>query len=100
MVGYIHSLAGKKKLLVQFKDFHKKEISSSSLLYLSLKEEVEMDEAISHSTGKEQGELLTIVGNPNFGEPCMFVTGMYLSILYCLCYVKYIYTDMSEDQVV
>ena len=30
----------------------------------------------------------------------MFVKGMYLSVFYCLCYVKNISTDMSEDQVV
>ena len=29
----------------------------------------------------------------------MFGKGMYLSVLYCLCYVKYISTYMSEDQV-
>ena len=29
----------------------------------------------------------------------MFVNGMYLSVLYCLCYDTNIYTDMSEDQV-
>ena len=29
----------------------------------------------------------------------MFGKGMYLYVLYCLCYVKYIYTYMLEDQV-
>ena len=24
---------------------------------------------------------------------------MYLSVFYCLCYVKYLYTDMLEDRV-
>ena len=41
-------MVGKKKFLVQFEDGQKKEISSYSLVILSLKEEVEMDEAISH----------------------------------------------------
>ena len=36
-------------------------------MFLSLKEEVDMDEAISHSPEKEQGELLTIVGDPEVG---------------------------------
>ena len=30
----------------------------------------------------------------------MFGKGMYLYVFYCLCYVKDISTDMSEDQVV
>ena len=45
-------MAGKKNFLVQFEDGQKKEISSSSILVLSSKEEVDMDEAISHSTEK------------------------------------------------
>ena len=35
-----------------------------------------MDETISHSPEKKQGELLTNIGNPETGEPCMFVKGM------------------------
>ena len=58
-----------------------------------------MDEAISHSPEKEQGELLTIVGDTEVGEPCMSVKGMYLSLFYCLCYEMDIFTYMSEDQV-
>ena len=49
MVECVQSVVGKKKLLVQFEDGQKKEISSSSLVFLSSKEEVEMYEAISHS---------------------------------------------------
>ena len=30
----------------------------------------------------------------------MFGKGMYLYVFYCLCFVKYISTDMSKDQVV
>ena len=56
-----------------------------------------MDESISHYQKKLQGELLTIVEDPDVGEPCMFGIGMYLSIFYCFCYVKYSSTDMLED---
>ena len=52
VVVCVHSVAGKKKLLVQFEDGEKKETGSSSLVFLSSKEEVDMDEAISHSTEK------------------------------------------------
>ena len=58
-----------------------------------------MDEPLSHFPKKEQGELLTIVGDPEVGEPCMFGNGMYLSVFYCLCCEMDVYTDMSEDQV-
>ena len=54
-------MVGKNKFLLQFKDGKKKEISSYLLVFLSHKEEVDMDEAISHSPEKEQDELLTIV---------------------------------------
>ena len=47
MVVCVQSVVGKKRFLV-FEDGQKKEISSSSLVYLSLKEEVEMEEPISH----------------------------------------------------
>ena len=52
VVGCVQSVVGKKKLLVQFKDGHKKGISSSSLVFLSSKEEVDMDEPISHLPNK------------------------------------------------
>ena len=53
-----------------------------------------------HTSPKnKQGKLLTINGDPEVGEPCMFGKGMYLSVFYCLCYVTDISTDMSEDQV-
>ena len=48
-MGCIQSVVGKKNFLVEFEDGQKKEISSSSLMFLSSKEDVEMDEAISHS---------------------------------------------------
>ena len=52
VVGCVQILVGKKKFLNQFEDGQKKEINSSSLVFLSLKEEVEMDEAISNSPEK------------------------------------------------
>ena len=48
MVGCVQSVVGKKKLLVQFENGNKKDVSYSSLVFLSSKEEVEMDEPISH----------------------------------------------------
>ena len=48
MVGCVQSMVGKKKFLVLVEDGQKKEIVFSSLVYLSLKEEVDMDEPISH----------------------------------------------------
>ena len=99
MVWFFQSLVGKTNFLVQFKDGHKKEISSSSLVLLSLKEEVEMDEPKSHLPEKEQGGLLTIHGYPEVVEPCMFVKGMYFYVFYCLIFFTDIYTYMSEDQV-
>ena len=48
VVGCVQSVVGKKKFLIQFEDGQKKEISSSSLVFVSSKEEVEMDEPISH----------------------------------------------------
>ena len=99
MVGCVQSMVGKKKFLVLVEDGQKKEIVSSSLVYLSLKEEVDMDEPISHLPEKEEGVLLTINGDTEVGEPCMFVKGMYLYLFYCLCYYTDISTDMLEDQV-
>ena len=77
----------------------KKEISYSHLVFLSSKEEVDIDEAISHSPEKKQGELLNIVRDSEVVKPCMFGKVMYMSVLFCLCCVKDIPTDMSEEQV-
>ena len=44
----VHSVVGKKKSLFQFEDGKKKDIISSSLLFLISKEEFDMDEAVSH----------------------------------------------------
>ena len=69
IVGCVHSVVGKNKFLAHFKYVKKKEISSSSPVFLSSKEEVEMDETISNSPDKEKGGLLTIVADPEDGEP-------------------------------
>ena len=42
---------------------------------------------------------MTIIGDSADGKPCIFVKGMYLSVVNCLCYDTDIYTDISEDQV-
>ena len=52
VVGCFHGVAGKKKFLVQFEYRRNKEISYSLLVSLSSKEEVDMDETISHSPEK------------------------------------------------
>ena len=84
VVGCVYRMVGKNKLLVLLKDGNKKEIRSCSLVHLSEKEEVEMEESITIYPEIEEGVPLTINGNPPDGEPCMFVKGMYLSVFYCL----------------
>ena len=42
---------------------------------------------------------MNINGDPEVGEPCIFVKGMYFSVFYCLFYEMDISTDMLEDQV-
>ena len=64
MVECVHSVVEKNKFIVQLEDRHKKEKSFSSFVFLILREDFDMDEAISHSNEKEQGKLLTIVGDP------------------------------------
>ena len=86
VVGCVQSVVGKNKFLVLFEDGQKKEIGSNSLVYLNEKEEVDMEESITLFPEIEEGEPLTINGDPPNGEPCMFVKGMYLSVFYCLWY--------------
>ena len=99
VVGCFQSVVGENKFPVQLEYGQKKEISSSSLVFLSSKEEVEIDEPISHLPQKGKGEVLTVDGYPEVVEPCMFGKCMYLSVFYCLCYAKDRSTDMSEGQV-
>ena len=41
-----------------------------------------MEESISHLPEKEEGVLLTINGDTEFGEPCMFVKVIYFSVFF------------------
>ena len=52
VVVCVQDLVGKKNFLVQFEYGQKKEISASSLVFLSSKEEVEMDEPLARSPEK------------------------------------------------
>ena len=47
VVGCVNIMAGNNKSLFQFEDAQKKEIISFPLVFLSYKEEVEMDEPLS-----------------------------------------------------
>ena len=49
MVGCVESVVGKNNCLLQLQNGHKKWIGSSLLVFLSLKEEVEMGEPLYHS---------------------------------------------------
>ena len=69
VVKCVQNAVEKKKFLVQFEYGQKKEISSCSLVLLSSKEEVKMDEPISHLPKKEEYVLLTINGDTKIGEP-------------------------------
>ena len=52
MVVCVQDVVGKKNLLVQFEYGQKKEISPSLLVILITKEEVRMNETLSHSPKK------------------------------------------------
>ena len=73
MMGYVHYVVGKNTFLVQFKDGQKKEMSYSSLVFLSLNEQVNMDDPLANLTKKEQGNFLTIGVNNKVEEPCIIV---------------------------
>ena len=55
-----------------------------------------MDEPLSNSPKKEQGELLFINGNHEVGETCMVGRDLYLSVFCCLLYVKEMSIYLSE----
>ena len=82
VVGCVQAVIGNNKYLLQFKDRQKREMSSHSLSYVCSKEEVgqEVDEPISDLPPKEQGELLTIDGDPVVEEVSIFENFMYLSV--------------------
>ena len=50
VVGCVQAVAGKKKFLVKFEDEQNKDISDYLLLFLSSKEEVDMDKPLYHYT--------------------------------------------------
>ena len=52
VVGCVQRVVGNYKFRVLFEDWQKKEIDSCSLVYLSEKEEVEMEESITLSPKK------------------------------------------------
>ena len=85
VVVCVNAVVRKKIFLVQFEYGHKKEISSCLLVFLYLKEDIEMDEPLSNPPEKEQGEFLIIDGYLDVGEPCMFGSGVYFSMFYFLC---------------
>ena len=62
-------MLGKNKLLVKYKDGKKKDMSSSLLQFLFLKEQVDMDDPESNLPDKEKGELLIIDGDTDVEEP-------------------------------
>ena len=84
VVGCVQRVVGKNKFLFVFEDGQKKEIGYCFLVYLSEKEEVEMEESVTLFPEIEEGLPLNINGYPPDGEPCMFLKGVYLSVLYCL----------------
>ena len=63
VVGCVQGVAGKNKFLFLFKHRKKKEIGSCSLVYLSEKEEVEMEELIILFPKIEEGVPLTNNGD-------------------------------------
>ena len=54
VMGCIQSVVGKKNFLIQFEDGQKKDISSYSLVFLSSKEDVDMDDPIAHTPKKNK----------------------------------------------
>ena len=66
-MGCVQSVVYKKNSFFLFEDRQKKEVISSLLVYLSSKEEVDMEELISHLPEKDQGGFLTINGDPEIG---------------------------------
>ena len=67
VVRCVHRVVGKNKFIVIFEDGKKNEISSCMLVYLSEKEEVEMEDMITLSPKKGEGVPLNINGGPTDG---------------------------------
>ena len=58
-----------------------------------------MDDPISNLLKKVQCKILTVDGDTDVEEPCMFERGTYFSVFCWLCYVKAISMDMLDEQV-
>ena len=54
LVGCVQNVVGKKRFLVQFGDGQKKDMSFVSLVFLSTKEEVNMDNPLTKSPKKKK----------------------------------------------
>ena len=54
-----------------------------------------MYEPISHLPEKEQGKILTIIGDPEVGEPYMFGKGMYF-LCFIVCAMLRIYLQICQ----
>ena len=100
VVECVQYVVGKKKFLFQFRDGHKKDMSSVSLSYAFTEEEVcrDMDGSISYLYQKEQGQLLTIDGETFVEKSSILEIGMHFSVLYFLYYVRDISTDILEKR--
>ena len=100
LVGFVQAVAGKKKFRIQFGDRQSKEISNGSLELISAGGGVGKgrEDSISDLPPKGEGELLIINGYPVFEEGAIYGNGMYLSLFYCLCFVKERNMDMLEEQ--
>ena len=64
-------------------------------MFLSSKEEFEMDEALYHYPKKQQCELLKFFRDTEVVEPCMFGKGMYF-LSFIDCVMKWIYLKICQ----
>ena len=48
-----------------------------------------MDDPISDLPKKQQGKILTIYGDPDVEEPCMFEISIYLYVFFCVMLRRY-----------
>ena len=92
VMGCVHYMVEKNNSLVQFEYEQKRDMSSSSLVYVFSKEEecLEMDEPISDLPETDQGEFLTIDWDPDAEEPLIFERSIYFSVFYfCVMLRRY-----------
>ena len=74
VMGCVQDMVENNKFLFQFENGHKKEMFLCLLVYICLKEEVclEIYDPISNLPEKQQAGFLTIYGDPDIEEPCIF----------------------------